>query len=282
MGRYDNRVTSKRVRIFSDLHYGDRATALKSLGELAPLLDGTDEIVLNGDTLDTRPSSAPRQTSELRAHVVDFFSHSALPTTFLTGNHDPDIAPTHHCEFAGGQVFVTHGDALFEDLVPWSQDAPLARQLVARELAKLPAGEPPPLNAELAAYRRAAAILPQRHQSEPHGLKYLIGFARDTVWPPTRVLRVLQAWRDAPHRAEAFVRRHRLPAKFFAMGHTHRLGAVCQPGGLVVLNTGSFCPPSSTGVIDLDAHSITLRRAQKQRGAWRLGEKLAEFALADT
>lgn len=273
-------MASKLVRIFSDLHYGDRATALKSLEELRPLFDGVDEVILNGDTLDTRPSRHPQQSIELRASTTDFFAHSAPPTKFLTGNHDPDISPTHHCELADGRVFLTHGDALFEDIVPWSQDASLARELVARELAAFPPGDNPSLHAELSAYRRAAAALPQRHQSEPHGLKYLIGFARDTVWPPTRVLRVLRAWREAPRRAEAFVRRHRLRAKFFAMGHTHRLGTVRQPGGLVVLNTGSFCPPCSAGVIDLHDDKLVLRQVEKQRGAWRLGDSLAEFALA--
>jgi predicted phosphodiesterase len=274
-------VPSKLVRIFSDLHYGDRATALHSLDELAPLFEGADEIVLNGDTLDTRPSAHPEQTAALRAQVADFFARSAPPSTFLTGNHDPDITGTHHLQFAQERVFLTHGDSLFEDLVPWSQDAPIARRLVARELAALPRANGPQLDAELAAYRRAAAALPQRHQSESHGLKYLIGFVQDTVWPPARIFRVLRAWREAPRRAGAFVQRHQLGASFFAMGHTHRLGAVRLPSGLVVLNTGSFCPPCSAGGIEFDDTRIALRRVEKRRGAWRFGGTLAEFALAD-
>ncbi|MBC7369402.1 MAG: hypothetical protein H7343_21760, partial [Undibacterium sp.] len=37
------------TRILSDLHYGDRASRLLSLGQLRPLLDGPDHVVLNGD-----------------------------------------------------------------------------------------------------------------------------------------------------------------------------------------------------------------------------------------
>jgi len=49
------------TRIFSDLHFGDRASRARRLAQLRPLLDGVDALVLNGDTLDTRPG--PRSIS---------------------------------------------------------------------------------------------------------------------------------------------------------------------------------------------------------------------------
>ena len=41
------------IRIFSDLHYGDRSSRLRRLDQLSPLLDGISRLILNGDTLDT-------------------------------------------------------------------------------------------------------------------------------------------------------------------------------------------------------------------------------------
>lgn len=273
-------MASPLTRILSDLHYGDRASILTSLTQLSPLFDGADQLLLNGDTLDTRPSTTPDHTARLLADIHAFFARSAPPATFLTGNHDPDIAATHSIELADRTLFVTHGDALFDDLVPWSRDAPLARQLVARELAALPPNERQQLDPQLRALRRAAYALPQRHQSERHGIRYLLGFLQDTVWPPSRVFRILRAWRDAPRRAADFLHRHALPARFFAMGHTHRLGIRHTRSGLIVLNTGSFCPPCAAGAIDVTPDRLVFRRIERRRGEFHLGATVAEFSLA--
>ncbi len=273
-------MASTLLRILSDLHYGDRSSALTSLTQLNPLLDGVSQLVLNGDTLDTRPSSNPSHTAALLADIRHFFTHSAPPTTILTGNHDPDLSEIHHHSLLEGALFITHGDALFDDLVPWSRDAPLARQLVARELAALSPADRAQLHPFLSAFRRAAYAIPQRHHSDPHGLRYLLGFLQDTVWPPSRVFRVLRAWRDAPRRAAHFVQQHQLPARFFAMGHTHRCGVTHTPSGLIVLNTGSFCPPCRAGAIDVTADRIVFRRVERHRGAFHPGSALAEFSLA--
>jgi len=268
------------TRIFSDLHYGDRASALKTLRTLEPLFAGADRIVLNGDTLDTRPSPDPAATAALRAEVVGYFGGIGRPVQFIPGNHDPDISDRHSVELAEGRVFVTHGDILFEDVVPWSQDAAMARQRVQAELAQLPPDQRGDLTAQLAAVHRASATLPQRHQSEKHGLKYALGFLSDTVWPPTRVLRVLRAWRESAPRAARLIAEHKLRARFFVMGHTHRFGAKRGPGGLVVLNTGSFCAPGQVGVVDVTAERIALRRIEKRGGSLRFGATIAEFPLA--
>jgi hypothetical protein len=273
-------VASSLIRILSDLHYGDRSSALTSLTQLTPLLDGVSQLILNGDTLDTRPSSTPERTAALLTDIRNFFAHSAPPTTILTGNHDPDISEIHLHALLAGALFITHGDALFDDLVPWSRDAALARQLVVRELSALPPSERSQLHPLLSAYRRAAYAIPQRHHSDPHGLRYLLGFLQDTIWPPGRVFRVLRAWREAPHRAAAFVQHHRLPARFFAMGHTHRCGITHTPSGLIVLNTGSFCPPCATGAIDITPDRLLFRRVERRQDAFHPGPVTAEFSLA--
>ena len=46
-------MAAPRIRIFSDLHFGDPRGTLRRLDALAPLLADADEFVLNGDALDT-------------------------------------------------------------------------------------------------------------------------------------------------------------------------------------------------------------------------------------
>jgi UDP-2,3-diacylglucosamine pyrophosphatase LpxH len=274
-------VAPPLLRIFSDLHFGDHASSLTQLAALTPLLDGADQIVLNGDTIDTRPSRDPTATAALRAETLAFFNHQQVPVIMLTGNHDPDLSAQHALELANRRVFVTHGDILFDDVVPWGRDSAMLRARFAAELAALSPEARERLDDRLAAMRRATAAIPQRHQSERHRLKYLLGFLADTIWPPTRVLRVLRAWRETPSRAVAVVRRHHLPAKFFVMGHTHRAGAIRTRAGLTIVNTGSFCPPGAAAVVDLTPDRLSLRQVERNSSEFHLGRTLAEFALAD-
>jgi predicted phosphodiesterase len=254
---------------------------LLNLSSLAPLFEGADRIVLNGDTLDTRPSPWPDFTRELRGKVAEFFGRSSPPAIFLTGNHDPDISDQHTVELGNRCVYVTHGDILYEDLVPWSRDARLLRERVATGLAQLPSNTRDQLSQRFAVHRRAAISLSQRHQSERNTLKYAIGFAADTVWPPTRFLHILRAWREAPQRAAELLNKENSPARVFVMGHTHRLGATRGPNGLVVLNTGSLCPPCIAGVVDVCEDHATLRRIERRGREFALGATLAKIALAE-
>lgn len=267
------------IRILSDLHYGDRGSSISSLPSLAPLFEGATSLVLNGDTIDTRPGPYPAVTTALRAETLEFFAGSAPRSTILTGNHDPDLSDQHRLDLAGGQIFVTHGDVIFDDLVPWGQDAAFARQRLGEELGALPVEARDQLDPLLAAYRRVAVSIPQRHQAERDRVKYALSFFADTIWPPERVLRVLRAWRRAPRLAAALTRRHRPQARFAIIGHIHHPGFWSMPNGVTVLSTGSFCPPLGGCVIDISGDSIRLRRIAQKRGEFRLGKTVAEFAL---
>lgn len=270
------------LRILSDIHYGDHASSVRSLSSLTPLLAGVDHLVLNGDTFDSRPSHVPAYTQELAASVAAFFSQQVPQTTFLTGNHDPDFSPTHALDLAGGQILVTHGDILFDDIVPWGMDAALARKLVAGELARLAPAARHVLENRLEAYRRAALAIPQRHQSERNPWKYRVRFARDTVWPPLRIFRILAAWKNAPRLARNLVATHRPAAKFIILGHTHRPGIWRHPHGATVINTGSYCPPLGGGCVDLQGNTLSLRRVVQAGGDFRAGPVIGQFTLADT
>ena len=275
-------VSSARTRILSDLHYGEHACRVRRLEELRPLLNGIDHLVLNGDTLDTRPGPQPAHTAECRAEVTAFFSREVARTTFLTGNHDADFSDLHHLDLADGRVFVTHGDLFFDDIVPWSQDAPLVRRLIAAELNALPPAERDELMHRLAAFKRVAAAIPQRHQSERNRLRYAFRYFVDTVWPPTRLVRVLQAWRQGPRLAAALTRRHRPEARFTVSGHTHRPGIWRSPEGLVAINTGSLCPPLGGCAADLTETGLQVRPLIFGRREVRVGPPIAEFPLAGT
>src|ERR1035438_7642283 len=267
------------TRIFSDVHFGDRASSVLALRQLRGLTEGAESIILNGDTLDTRAGPHPERTKEQRTEILGFFSGTGADMTYVTGNHDPDISTCHACELAGGEGLVTHGDVVFDDIVPWGRDAGTIRRRMREAWPAHAAGGT--LEQQLAAWRLVAATIPQRHQSERHAMKYALRFAADTIWPPWRILRVIKAWRGQPPLTAALVRRHRPAARFAVVGHTHFPGWRTV-AGVTVINTGSFCGPLGGLTVDFEPGRLTLRRISRVRGEYRLGERLREFELAGT
>ncbi|HMD60573.1 MAG TPA: metallophosphoesterase [Opitutaceae bacterium] len=265
------------IRIVSDVHFADHSSRVRSLDQLRPLLEGAASFVFNGDTLDTRPGRNAQRTAQKRREVLDFFASCGTDVTFLTGNHDPDLSRLHALEFESGRILVTHGDVLFDAIVPWAKDAAAIRQKVVTALAALPEDGTCRLDGRLAAFRSVAATIPQRHQSEPDPLRYALRLAGDTVWPPGRVLSILRAWREAPGKAAALARRHRPRARLIAIGHTHIPGVWRTASGIVVVNTGSFCRPFGAMAAEISPGLVRVRRVELRRGEFHPGSTVAEF-----
>lgn len=271
-------VAGATLRILSDIHFGDRASQVDRLAQLEPLRSGVDCLVLNGDTLDTRRGPRPEHTAACRSEL-EAFAASGGGVSLLSGNHDPDVSPDCLLELAGGQVVVTHGDIFFDDIVPWGQDRHSIRKQIAAALAGHPHRGHVSLDDRFSIWRRVAANVPQRHQSERNPVKYALLFAVDTVWPPLRVFRILRAWRMAPRLAARFAREHWPGARFIVVGHTHRPGIWAVPQGPVVVNTGSFCPPAGGFAAEVSATALRVRRVRRSRGAFHPGEIVAEYRL---
>ena len=272
-------MAGKLIRILSDVHFGDRASRVSRLAQLRPLLEGIDELVINGDAMDTRPGPRPEHTSACRAEWLDFTRSGVAAATFITGNHDPDLSPLHLLDLAAGAVTVTHGDIVFDNIVPWGQDAGHIAREISVAMAALPSDEQRKLEQRFAIWRRVALSIPQRHQSEPNPLKYAFHFALDTVCPPQRIFRVLHAWRTYSPRAAAFAHAHRPAAKFILIGHTHRPGVWQHPRGTVVINTGSFCPPLGGYAVDVSPEQLAVHEIAGRRGEFYPGETVARFPL---
>ena len=267
------------IRIVSDVHYGERASLVRELGQLRPLLEGADLLVLNGDTLDTRPGGDAARTEGLRREVQGFFASCGTPVAFVTGNHDPELDGRHSMEFEDGKVLVTHGDVLFEDIVPWSGEGTLIRRRVRDAVAALPADGSAGLEGLLGAFKSVEASIPQRHQAEKNPIRYAISLANDTVWPPHRALLMIQAWRQAPGRAAALASKHRPRARCIVLGHTHRPGFWGNLGQVSVVNTGSFSRPFGAYTAEITPGLVRVRRVESRRGGFHPGRTVAEIPL---
>lgn len=267
------------TRILSDLHYGDRSSRVRSLAMLRPLLAGADRVVFNGDSLETRSGPPPDAMPERRRQFLEFFQRDVPRGVLLTGNHDATISDRHFLDLLHGVVFVTHGEILFEDLVPWSGDQPEIGVLYRQQLAALSPAERERLEARLLASKRACAQLSPLREPQPRGPWRRAVHTACKFWPPRRTLAMFRAWRELPDRVAGVARCHRPQARFVVVGHTH-LPGVWTRQNVVVLNTGSFCPPFGAYVVDVSPEQIVVRRVRRRDGCFQLGRVVASFALA--
>ncbi len=269
----------ENTRILSDLHFGDPGSRVHSLVALCPLFAGADRIVFNGDSLDTRVCPEGRGPTEYRRMFLDFVGGEAPRPCLVTGNHDADISATHHLDLIGGVVLVTHGEILFDSLVPWGQDQPLLADYFQEELDALPPAERESFEPRLAAAKRACARLRLPVGAFPRTGWQRVRHLAGKFWPPSCGLAMAQAWRRLPSLAAEFARRYRPGARFVVVGHTH-LPGVWHRQGLVVINTGAFCPPFVPYAVDISPVQVVVRRVRRQRDRFVLGRIVASFALA--
>jgi len=270
-------VPDRVVRILSDLHYRDR-TGLQSLDALEPLLDGATELILNGDSLEARHPSSRALEDELRC----YFLKKGMPVTFLAGNHDPAISESHERILAHGRIWVTHGDLFWDNAAPWSRYAKLMAELIAEErLIREITPQSGDLSDFFAAHRAAHLRCGVHHDPSNRSLRARLAQLIRTLLPPKQMLRMIQAWRQAPEHAFSWAKKHRPKAQFILFGHIH-YPAVWRDrtSSRIAINTGSFEWPFRGWCVDVSDQSLTVRGLVRQGDRYRLGPTKNAFPLA--
>jgi len=265
------------IRILSDLHYGHPASYIKDFSALAPLVEGVNRLVVNGDATECRFTKEFEKGQANREALRQFFCSLGAEPTFLTGNHDPFFNDCHHLDLADGAVLVTHGDILFPGLSPWSRDAEILRRAQIEALAE--AGNPATLEGRLAASRQACHAVKDLGPREYHvnSVRTVRGFFQE-IWPFWRPFKMLSCWAQTPSRARSLAERYRPRARFVVVGHTHRAG-VWRTGGRLVINTGSFLPLSGRLAVDLGDGEIVIRRIVHRNGRFYPGKEVGRRRL---
>ncbi len=265
------------IRIFSDLHFGDARSRLGDPAMLAPLLQGADEVVLNGDTVDTQIPGRPSGWEE----IAEYLSRAGPRPTYLTGNHDPDLAAPAELSLADGRVWVTHGDVFYEAIAPWSHHAGDLRRRLAALRAEVTEADWARVETRLRLNRVASLALPGLLDVTRRGPAAKAARLARTLFPPTRIIAMVRAWRDTPALAGAVARAERPAARVVVLGHTHYPGVWNAPGapGLTVINTGSFSRPFGGLFVELAGGRLQVRRIVETRGEFRPGRLVAERDL---
>ena len=267
------------TRIFSDLHYDDTTSHLRSLDMLRPLLDGADRVVLNGDTID---SQVIANGPALIAEVKTFFHAHVPETIFLSGNHDPDISDRAELTLANDLLWLTHGDIFFEYIAPWSPSLPEYRRRIDRLRAATPVAERNQLHTRFRILREACLKLPPEHNPHDRSLLHLAARLGRVFINPARPLAMLHAWHASPRHAAELAAIHHPRARFITFGHIHHPGVWKKRDGRIVINTGSFTPPRGALMIEFDEQHLRVKRIVRRNDAFHPDKIIAEFPLAPT
>lgn len=265
------RVPPVRLRIFSDLHYAEPPSRITDLRMIAPLLEGPERLVLNGDSVDTRFVATDPAAAAGLARFEAFIAPWRDRLTLVTGNHDPYISPHHHLELAGGRILITHGDVLFPSVAPWGWEA--AHVIAARErrLRELDPAHHGTFETELALTKHASYatrhLVPAALREAGTGITRVMRLAERV----RRADRIITAWMRTPTLAAALAARHRPEARLVVIGHTHFPG-VWRRAERIVINTGAFTPPLGARLVDLYDDRIDIRAVTSRAGEFRPGD----------
>jgi predicted phosphodiesterase len=300
-----------RTVILSDTHLGRPGCRARSAEALRPLWQGFDRLIINGDVAELADDALRVQAARHVMRIQQACEDDGVELTLLPGNHDPMISDTRYVELCGGEVFVTHGDALHPAISPWTSHRNQLRRF--HDLTRTaPGSDPAPapgsfatspplsrgggysrrehdpmLDATLAAAQYASHFTwDDRHwhpRAEPAGLsRWLPPPVRARAEYAVKVARVLWYWHTLPRRAARFAARYAPDARFFVFGHIHRAG-VWRRGGQVIINTGSYDFPSRPHAVVIADGNLEVRRIVPDGDAFAYdSRRRARFTLRAT
>ncbi len=263
------------LRILSDLHLRDASCRIRRIEDLAPLLEGVDELWLNGDTCDSQSGMTTATLEEIRA----FFRARVPRVRFITGNHDPDISSEHEAFAAAGRLWATHGDVFLDSIVPWSRVRPELEQRLHARLAADSSLDFSTFEGRVTAMRRACLGFSRECDPERDDPLHRLRRLFTEFFPPRQPLAMLHTWWTFPARVAAAATRWRPTARIVVTGHVH-FPRTWRHRGTTIINTGAFAGPLGCRAVDVHADHLAVRAIQLRDDAWHAGRTLSTIALA--
>jgi predicted phosphodiesterase len=268
-----------KVRILSDLHLGHPACVVQDVRDLAPLLEGAEVVIFNGDTLEQTVKAWAVRGREQLAELRALCGELGVRPHFLVGNHDPYLEGNGWKDLCGGRVFVTHGDLILPEVAPWNREY-LARKKKVWQVIREFGSDVSTLEGLQARARlvEEATIPDEVPDFGRKGGSYLWS----ALWPPMRLVNMLWAWTTMYGKAHRFVEEHRPDSEVFLFGHFHRPG-LRKRGGRIYCNLGAFMKGASPWVVDLEDGEMKVRAIVRDaEGPFRPGGSLGQFSLGES
>lgn len=263
------------LRILSDLHFRDASSRLKHLEALEPLLEGVDELWLNGDTCDNQTGMTSAEVEKIRT-----FFCSRVPTVrFLTGNHDPDISDQHEAATADGRLWATHGDVFLDDIVPWSSVRAQLLDRIQSIREAHPERDYTSFEGRIATMRAACVGFARECDPERRDIGHRLRRLGMEFFPPRQPYAMLHTWWTIADLIVAAASNWRPDARVIVTGHVH-FPRVWRRGEYWVINLGAFCGPLGALTVECRDQLVTVRRVSWHGDRCRPGSVIRQIPLA--
>ena len=259
----DPKADGRPLVVISDLHMG-RPDMVATASQLDTLVDGASTLIINGDTAELQLDESSEVAYQELDRLRDRCRSSGTSLVLLAGNHDPEIVPRRHLMLAGGEVLITHGDAVHEALAPWSDASKIIARRHREVMGSKPASQRDTLETLFEACREAA--LAESNIDDELGAPTTILGA---IAKPRKAAEILGFWLTHGWRLNRFAARFEPSARIVITGHSHRAG-VQRVGGRTVINTGCFGTPGPALAVIFDDLGLEVRRVAQSRrsGSW--------------
>ncbi len=272
---------SDKIRIVSDLHVGHKASVIDSLEALAPLAEGVDWLIFNGDTLELKYGDLDAEHYDANIEKQRFEEETAkwgCKVSVITGNHDPEITDLHSLSILDGRVFITHGDGLFPNIAPWSSNIDNLQKHAAKIDPQATGTTEKELHDYLQLHKQVTILAHKDDKKYNPTLWGKMKIFLHQAWPPTTPFRILKSWSEVPARAISLTKRFGLSPKFIVVGHTHN-PATWKRGDQTVINLGSYFPWPGARCIDIEGDTLRIRKIRKKQNDIKIGRTIASFDL---
>lgn len=226
-------------------------------------------MVFNGDTWQELAKPLYQRSREMLGDLQALCREEGAEPIFLSGNHDPGWPGNGWLELAGGRIVITHGDALLPAGSPWKREILTHGSLVETLWQQFPNAREDAVERIKLARQIALELRSLRH---PSG-KSLIQRGWDAMMPPTRALRIINAWTTQGESGTEFCDRYFPQAEFLIIGHFHWDGC-WQAGGRRIINTGSFVAPGRAQWVDWNEGLLSRGQIDKKDGIYQKGKTL--------
>lgn len=258
------------TRVISDLHIGHPGSLFSEVDEILPLLDGAQQVILNGDTTEECSRALRPRSEEMFEEFCAESSRRGVELLRLRGNHDASPDHVGALRLFGGKVLIIHGDACYHYGSPWSRWVPSMKDKLDAVYSEFEKEGMNTLEDRLRLARAWAACLRPPIKRTGSKLAGVFEILMSAVWPPTVGWRLLKERALTLPRAVEFLDRFAPDAKVMIFGHIHRSG-VWKRGGKMLINTGAFQPVAGRCVCDLDGEGITVRKVVRSGGKFAFG-----------
>lgn len=260
-----------RVRVLSDLHLAHGASRIKRVDSLAPLLEGAEHIVFNGDTCELVYSGWRERSEEMRDELVGFCREAGATPWFVAGNHDPWISEVGWLTAADGKVFIAHGDLVLRNPSPWSRECLRRKREILSFLRERGEGDGSLQYRWETLQELNRVMIPDKPTAAPAKYNSQV---LNALWPPERAYQILRVWLRQARHAEAFAARFAPDCRAFIYGHFHR-PLVSHGRHRFICNTGAFVAKTESLVVDIVGGAVTVREIERKGDAFHPGREVA-------